>query len=89
MLYVGAGWPTLAAQAPNQALEPTPESLRCAAAFGRGSPLALGFRKLTHVTGTQLMSEVLGRLTIKRKTGQEPFHTAGQALGFDLMSFWQ
>ena len=35
------------------------------------------------------MSEVLGRLTIKRKTGQEPFHTNGQALGFDLVSFWQ
>jgi len=35
------------------------------------------------------MSETLGRLTIMRKTGQEPFHSNGQALGFDLLSFWQ
>lgn len=35
------------------------------------------------------MSEVLGRLTMRRKTGQEPFHANGQALGFDLVSFWQ
>jgi hypothetical protein len=27
---------------PNQALEPTPRSLRCAAASGRGSPRAFG-----------------------------------------------
>ena len=31
----------------------------------------------------------LGRLTIRRKTGHELFHTNGQALGFDLLSFWQ
>lgn len=35
------------------------------------------------------MSEELGRLTIMRKTGQELFHANGQALGFDLLSFWQ
>src|SRR5215510_12849226 len=35
------------------------------------------------------MSEDLGRLIIMRKTGQEPFYTNGQALGFDLLSFWQ
>jgi hypothetical protein len=31
----------LADPAPNQALEPTPYSVRCAPAFGRGSPRAL------------------------------------------------
>jgi hypothetical protein len=31
-------------RAPNQALEPTPYSFRCAPAFGRGSPRALGLR---------------------------------------------
>ena len=35
------------------------------------------------------MSEVLGRLSIQRKTGQEPFHANGQALGFNLVGFWQ
>jgi hypothetical protein len=35
------------------------------------------------------MSENLGRLTVMRKTGKEPFHANGQALGFDLLSFWQ
>src|SRR5262245_63529466 len=31
----------------------------------------------------------LGRLTVRRKTGHEPFHADGQDLGFDLLSFWQ
>jgi hypothetical protein len=31
--------------APNQALEPTPRSVRCAAASGRGSPRAFGIRE--------------------------------------------
>src|SRR5215510_10849731 len=35
------------------------------------------------------MAENLGRLTILRKTGKEPFHANGQDLGFDLLSFWQ
>lgn len=35
------------------------------------------------------MSEDLGRLTVMRKTGKEPFHFNGQDLGFDLLSFWQ
>lgn len=35
------------------------------------------------------MSKDLGRLVIARKTGQEPFHSDGQALGFDLFSFWR
>jgi hypothetical protein len=29
------------------------------------------------------------RLTIVRKEGKEPFHINGDALGFDLLSFWQ
>lgn len=35
------------------------------------------------------MSEYLGRLTIMRKTGQEPFHSNGQALEVNLLGFWQ
>lgn len=35
------------------------------------------------------MSENLGRLPLIRKTGKEPFHTNGQALDFDLLSFWK
>lgn len=35
------------------------------------------------------MSRNLGRLTIKRKTGQEPFKAAGQALDFTLSDFWR
>jgi hypothetical protein len=35
------------------------------------------------------MSEDLRRLMVMRKTGHEPFHAHGQALGFNLMSFWQ
>ena len=31
----------------------------------------------------------LGRLTITRKTGAEPFHTAGKSAGFDLLDYWQ
>src|SRR5262249_6859834 len=34
---------------PNKAVEPTPYSLRYAAAFGRGSPLALGLRRLRYL----------------------------------------
>jgi len=36
------GWTSLMHPAPNQALEPTPYSLRFAPAFGRGSPRAFG-----------------------------------------------
>ena len=35
------------------------------------------------------MSEYLGRLTIMRKTGQEPFHFNGQPLEVNLLGFWQ
>jgi hypothetical protein len=35
----------LAHPVPNQALEPTPYSLRLAPAFGRGSPRAFGFKR--------------------------------------------
>lgn len=35
------------------------------------------------------MSGNLGRLTIKRKTGQEPFKAAGKILGFTLSDFWR
>jgi hypothetical protein len=35
------------------------------------------------------MSGNLGRLTVTRKTGDEPFHANGQDLGFTLLSFWQ
>jgi hypothetical protein len=35
------------------------------------------------------MADTLGRLTIARRTGREPFHRAGQPLGFDVLGFWQ
>lgn len=35
------------------------------------------------------MTKNLDRLTISRKTGKERFHSHGQDLGFDLLSFWQ
>jgi hypothetical protein len=43
--------------APNQALEPTPYSLRCASAFGRGSPRALGTE--TPAGGKELLKRFL------------------------------
>lgn len=35
------------------------------------------------------MSKNLSRLTIKRKTGQEPFKAAGKVLDFTLSDFWR
>jgi hypothetical protein len=35
------------------------------------------------------ISEGLSRLSVERKSGKEPFHHAGQPLGFDLLGFWQ
>lgn len=30
----------------------------------------------------------LGTITVTRRTGEEPFHTGGRQLGFELRSFW-
>lgn len=35
------------------------------------------------------MGNRLGRLTVLRKTGAEPFHHNGASIGFDLLDFWQ
>jgi hypothetical protein len=52
---------SLPAPGPNQALEPTPYSLRCASASGRGSPPAFGL-------STESMSDTL---IVQRKAGGE------------------
>jgi hypothetical protein len=46
---------TTAWMTPNPAVEPTPSSVRCAPAFGRGSPRALGFhgRRKVGISPTQ------------------------------------
>lgn len=31
----------------------------------------------------------LGKIEVKRRSGNEPFHNDGQPLGFDLLCFWQ
>ena len=35
------------------------------------------------------MNENLGPITVRRKSGAEPFHCGGQPLSFDVLSFWQ
>jgi hypothetical protein len=35
------------------------------------------------------MTDSLGRLKVKRKSGWESFHANGQPLRFDLLSCWQ
>jgi hypothetical protein len=36
-----------------------------------------------------MLDMTLDALVIRRRTGSEAFHTAGQPLGFDVLSFWQ
>ena len=35
------------------------------------------------------MGQTLGRVTVKAKTGQEPFRASGEALDFTLSDFWR
>lgn len=42
---------------------------------------------MSHIPGDSMNK--LGPIELKRREGSEPFHVAGQALDFDLLSFWQ